>query len=156
MTNSNSSFRHPSWSLVIGARSFAKYLRPIFFVLLAVAVGCDDEHIEVVPVAGRVTVDGQALRGMVICFVSASGYAASCPLADDGTFRLTSQYGDGMPAGEYRVTLAPDISRHEVSMEPSAKRLPLPVAERYQFVESSGLVCQVQAGDAPLQFHLQK
>lgn len=131
------------------------YLRLFPFLVFVFAVGCDDKRVAVVPVEGRVTVAGEPLRGMVICFVSPSGYAASCPLTGDGTFRLTSQHGEGIPPGEYRVSFSPNVSPQEVRMDSPAPLVPLPIAERYLRVESSGLAYQVVSGGEPLHLDLE-
>jgi hypothetical protein len=59
---------------------------------------------EVAPVTGRVNLDGHPLGHVIICFDS-DDHRAQGWLGADGTFRLVSGWGDGVPPGKYRVHL---------------------------------------------------
>lgn len=61
------------------------------------------------PVAGKVVVDGKPAPAAIVTLHPVSGGAEiSKPVANtgkDGEFRLTSDLGEGAPAGDYKVTV---------------------------------------------------
>jgi hypothetical protein len=83
----------------------------LFVILgLVTANGCGDGRIERYPVEGTVLVDGQPADGALVffCPVNASGelenLRPSGKADASGKFTLTTiDFGDGAPAGEYKV-----------------------------------------------------
>ena len=82
--------------------------------------GCGRAGPPIAPVSGTVRMNGKPLTEGNVCFASAEGFAASAPVKPDGTFRLGSQYGKGIPLGTYRVTVVPPAPEGPVPMIPTA------------------------------------
>jgi len=74
---------------------------------LAEPLGIGMAPAQVAPVTGRVNLDGHPLGDVIICFDS-DDHRAQGWLGADGTFRLASGWGDGVPPGTYRVHMVPD------------------------------------------------
>ena len=80
------------------------------------SAGCGDGRPNLVRVAGHVTMNGQPVTAGAIIFHpdSANGFQNDKPssvLQLDGSFTMkTFPYGDGVPPGEYKVTLAPELA----------------------------------------------
>ena len=74
---------------------------------LAELLGIGLAPAEVAPVTGRVNLDGHPLGQVFICFDS-DDHRAQGWLGADGTFRLVSGWGDGVPPGRYRVHIVPN------------------------------------------------
>ncbi|MGL4464739.1 MAG: hypothetical protein ACRC1K_21505, partial [Planctomycetia bacterium] len=71
-------------------------------VVLLPALGCGRAGL--VPVSGRVTIDGAPLSFGNIRFVPAGGRAAYGPIAPDGSFSLsTFTLGDGCFTGSHQI-----------------------------------------------------
>jgi hypothetical protein len=72
-----------------------------------VALGCGDGRPTRVPVAGRVTIDGQPVTRGAISFMPVNGpRPAGGQLDSEGKFVLTLyEKGDGVPEGKYRVAV---------------------------------------------------
>lgn len=83
----------------------------LVLVVAVLPMGCDDnDRIEVYPITGKVTINGQPAEGMAIRFVPTSDDPMALkPTATtdaQGNLVVTSYVtGDGAPAGEYRLAL---------------------------------------------------
>jgi hypothetical protein len=72
----------------------------------ALTSGCSDGRPARVPVAGRVTIDGQPLAAGNIRFHCSDHRAASAKINPDGTFKLsTYEFGDGVVPGSHMVSV---------------------------------------------------
>ncbi|MCY2986484.1 MAG: hypothetical protein NTY19_01235 [Planctomycetota bacterium] len=73
---------------------------------MTLASGCSDNHPVCLPVAGRVTMDGQPLTTGRMGFWPDQGLPAYAPIQSDGSYRLTTfKAGDGAMPGMYVVTV---------------------------------------------------
>lgn len=82
-----------------------KIFSPLFLLGLA---GCGNS-LGTVPVSGKVTVDGQAMEGVMVLFVPTDpeGMPASAQTDASGAFTLTTEInGDGAIPGSYQVALS--------------------------------------------------
>jgi hypothetical protein len=123
--------------------------------LLACVTACGKSGPELAPVSGTVYLDGTPLTEGVVCFVSASGYVSSATVGLDGRFQLTSQYGPGIPLGDYRVTVLPKSPEVNAMSMQSKSRLPTSsIPFRYQYPDRSGLTATVADG-SPVEFTFQ-
>src|SRR5262245_16238197 len=92
--------------------------RMLCLVLLALltACGCSGEKPKLVPVTGKVTFTKKALTAGSIIFHPDAGnsYQKDRPsslLQVDGSFTMkTFPFGEGVPPGTYKVTLAPELA----------------------------------------------
>lgn len=122
-----------------------------------VVAGCGPSGPSIAPVSGKVVLGGKPLTEGTVCFVSASGYVASASLGPDGAFRLVSQYGKGIPLGDYRVTITPCANKVSLPMPPEnvkptqASHIPT----EYQFSHSSSLRAAVRMDRHVFTFDLQ-
>jgi hypothetical protein len=117
-------------------------LESVMLVLLLVSAGCGQRlH----PVTGKVTLpDGSPVPGSMVVFEGqADGQAISArgEVAADGSYSMsTNAPGDGVPAGNYRVSVAPP------PMVNADSPTPAPFHPRYSSVETPGLTFQVKPG----------
>jgi hypothetical protein len=88
----------------------------VFVVLLLVLAGCSSEKPKLVSVTGKVTHNGKGLTAGSIIFHPDAGNAyqkdrPSSLLQLDGSFTMkTFPFGEGVPLGTYKVTLAPELA----------------------------------------------
>lgn len=77
--------------------------------LLPLAAGCGGNNAPALClVTGKVMkADGVALTGGLVTFASNEGFSASAPIKADGTYAVTSQFGNGLPLGVYKVMITP-------------------------------------------------
>jgi hypothetical protein len=84
-----------------------------FAGLCVLAVGCDSGP-TLLPVTGKVTVDGQPAAGAVLLFhpaTKANPFVSSATTGADGSFSIITDTKPGIPAGDYKVTATyPDPS----------------------------------------------
>ncbi len=86
------------------------------FLYLLVLTGCDGEKPKLVMVTGKVTYKDQPLTAGNITFHpdAANSYQKDKPSSQlqlDGSFTIkTFPFGDGIPPGKYKVTLAPELA----------------------------------------------
>lgn len=80
---------------------------------LLTLMGCGSDGPVLIPIKGTVEYKGATLTNGLITFNPKDpkvGRVASSPIADDGTFALsTNKAGDGAVAGEYIVTITSNI-----------------------------------------------
>lgn len=136
------------------------------FLALLLTVGCGKKGLDVHPVKGVVTVDGQTVKGVTITFepVDTTSIEKAFGETDaEGNYMLTSTNGPpqgGALAGEYKVSASwPELDkvitkRYEdgsVSTFPTYDEK-LPPA--YQNAETSGLMATVKRGKNTINFDL--
>lgn len=121
-------------------------------VISMAAMGCG-RRITLVPVAGRVTLDGKPLEFGAIMVQPQAGPAAQAKIAADGSFRLgTFTPDDGAIPGPATVRV---ICRKEVT-PPGGERAfgPNLVPEKYGRFDTSGITVDIKAGMPPLDIPL--
>jgi hypothetical protein len=85
-------------------------------VILGGLAGCGGKQPPLAPVTGKVAMDGQPLTAGSIVFHpdAANAFQDDNPsslLQLDGSFTMrTFPFGDGVPPGKYKVTLAPELA----------------------------------------------
>jgi hypothetical protein len=104
---------HPSFpNFIMPTSTFARTANRLCLIACAVAcVGGCDSGPKLVPISGRVTIDGKPLeRGAMTVWVA--GYRPSCSaIGKDGRFALTThKTGDGCPVGDFAVTVTSETS----------------------------------------------
>ena len=89
--------------------------RALVLALLLALAGCSNRP-KLVSVTGKLVQDGKGLTGGNIWFHPAEGNPykgekPSCQLQLDGSFVMrTYPWGNGVPPGSYKVTLAPELA----------------------------------------------
>lgn len=90
------------------------------FVVIALMAGCAKSGLDVAPVHGRVTLDGQPLQYAVVTFQPEGKSPASSGTDKDGHYELIYKRGImGAPIGTSRVTILLDIQQsHRPQLKP--------------------------------------
>ena len=134
-------------------------LPPLALLLTAIALGvtgCDSGP-PIAEVSGKVTCNGQPVTEGVINFASESGFGVQARLAADGSYRLRSHHGKGIPLGSYKVSIAPppfDPVPADLS-KPPARRSQYPdIPERYRSFDTSGFAAEVREGGNVFDFDM--
>jgi hypothetical protein len=116
-------------------------------VSLVALAGCDNKT-KLVPVSGRVLIDGQPLTHGVVQVVPAGYRAASGTIGPDGRFTLTtSAEGDGCVVGTHPAA----VIAHE-ALGPGAQRWHAP--KKYIDAATSGLTVTVDGPTNDLTINL--
>ena len=141
---------------LFGIRSAYHYLATVCFCGSVVfLVGCGDSGgTKLVPVAGKVTVDGKPLTtgtGKLSCRPVKGSATSQQPAADieeDGTYRLVTDGKEGAPPGRYQVLV--------VDVEPRDPKDPFPYGPRKTHVnlkygnpKTSDMYIEVAPSPAP-------
>lgn len=105
-------------------------------LLTSLLVGCSDSEFDIVPVSGRITLDGEPLAGGVVNFQpratansDTAGPGSSARIADDGSFSLTTvRDGPGAVVGVHRVKIYSYSPESPIASDsdagPSKERVP--------------------------------
>jgi hypothetical protein len=147
----------------VGTMSRGLSVRHVFHILacsgLAVAwLGCGDPNavkpLTVYPVNGKVLLkdDKPLTKGQVVFVLSAKGLEFASPIGADGTFKMSSQFGDGIPDGDYLVRIDPSATESAAARKVGGKSTwsqPYPVL--YSDESASGLRASIKAGDNTLE-----
>jgi len=72
-------------------------------VIAVVCLGCGDGGPKLYPATGTVTLDGKAVEGAEVAFVSDTAPVATGTTDASGKFKLNTGGKEGAAAGEYRV-----------------------------------------------------
>jgi hypothetical protein len=124
-------------------------------IVLGVA-GCDKGP-PITQVSGKVTFQGQPVSEGVINFALESGFGVQAVLAGDGSYRLLSHHGKGIPLGSYKVTIAPpsfDPVPADMS-NPPPPQPPYPnIPQRYRNFDTSGFTAEAGESDNVFDFDM--
>lgn len=125
-------------------------LPPILHVMagLLTIAGCSDGRPELVPVTGRVTIDGEPLTRGVVRFATVGGRMSGGALDEQGKFTLTCfENSDGALLGQHRVTVS--------AMEPIGEtRIRWFAPRRYSGFATSGLTETINKETESIQIEL--
>ena len=123
-------------------------------VSLAALLGCGDSSNNLVPVVGKVTVDGQPLTqgdGMV-SFRPEKGNATrqepAGKIEEDGSYRLVTAGKEGAPPGRYRVLVTAVEPLDTNNSFPYGKRKSY-VNAKYNELKTTDLIVEVVPSAAP-------
>jgi len=78
-------------------------------LISALTLGCQSGEPpppRLVPVEGKVTLDGKPLEGASIGFLPPTGSAGGSDVGPDGSYKITTMGFEGLPAGEYTVQIS--------------------------------------------------
>jgi hypothetical protein len=138
------------------SHSGSRLARPYLCIILlggcmGTLLGCGDSSSKLVPVSGKVTVDGQPLTTGSVSFRPEKGVSAQEPggeIDEDGTYTLYTDGKQGAPPGRYRVLV--------VAVDPNDLKKKFPYGKRTSFVnpkysdlKKTDLVVEVKQSAAP-------
>ncbi|WP_437204012.1 hypothetical protein [Planctomicrobium sp. SH664] len=117
--------------------------------------GCGEPEIQIAEVSGKVVYKGAPLPGGIISFISDSGFASGAEITPEGTFKLISQYGTGIPLGNYKVAVEVMGPGNIDPQDPNrsakvAQMQGIKIPRRYSDPEKSGLTAEIQSGNNEL------
>jgi hypothetical protein len=117
--------------LPFGPRLAWRYVLVVgLFGGIGTLVGCGDSSNKLLPVSGKVTVDGQPLTTGSVSFKPEKGSASSQEpggdIEEDGTYRLFTAGKEGAPPGRYRVLV--------VAVDPNDLKKKFPYGKRTSYV----------------------
>jgi hypothetical protein len=118
------------------------------------AAGCG-RRVPLVPVTGRVTLDGKPLEFGAVMVQPKAGPAAQARINPDGTFRLgTFKAEDGAIPGPATIRV---ICRKDIT-QPGGEMVygPSLIPERYSRFDTSGITAEIAAGMTPLEIPLSR
>lgn len=125
-------------------------------LLCGTPFGCSKSNQpSIVPVGGQVMVNSKPASNTIITFADTEkGFAAIATIAADGSYQIKSQYGNGVPPGEYLVSVSPPSTRDELD-----QTIPLPpgtatIPQKYHAPQTSKLKADVKAGETTYDFNL--
>lgn len=108
--------------------------------------------VSISPVTGHVTLGGKPLANAEIFFEDRKlGFGAMAIVAEDGSYTLRSQYGNGIPPGDYAVSISPGSTRDQFDRPVTSK---VTVPEKFQRSQTSGLSASVKQGKNNFDFNL--
>lgn len=108
------------------------------------ALGCGDSTPKVVPVRGKVTLNGQPLSTGRVMTLPTMGRGAGGEINADGTFELTTpDFGKGAAPGVHKVAVQAYDNAGVANLETAAGKSLVP--ERYGNPATSGLMINVTA-----------
>jgi predicted small lipoprotein YifL len=83
----------------------------------AALAGCGASGPKLIPVSGKVTLDGKPAKEGGVMFISASNSMSQLvgSIQPDGTYSIITQREPGAPAGEYRVTVLVTETKKDAS-----------------------------------------
>jgi hypothetical protein len=118
----------------------------IWGLVLVAMIGCGGPHDATV--MGMVTLDGAAVpRGTVTFYPVASGSAAYGRIADDGSYSVRTGREEGLPSGEYEVTV---VANEAPKVQPATAGPPPPgrsiTPAQYRSRKTSGLKFTISPG----------
>jgi hypothetical protein len=73
--------------------------------VIAVALGCAEAGPELIPVSGKVTIDGKLAKEGGVVFHGEGNRKMVGAIAADGSYKMMHKREEGVPAGNYRVTV---------------------------------------------------
>ncbi len=124
-------------------------------VLAVTAIGCGGTYDATV--SGAVTLDGNQLsRGTVAYHPVSGGPAAYARIGGDGSYSVQTGREEGLPSGEYEVTVVanePPVEKQSNLGGPPAPGKPI-TPPWYRTKQSSGLRFTVEAGDNDINLEL--
>jgi len=126
-------------------------------VAAVLQTGCTGAATPVGAVSGKVTLDGKPLSEGEINFMTPTGFGASASI-QNGVYTLArSQFGQGIPPGDYLVAIGPVI---KMGADPLAKTSdtqssPDAIPDKYRNPETSGLTAKVVEGTTNIDFKLE-
>lgn len=139
-----------------------RWVQVLSAVLIVSGAGCGSREERLYPTTGSVTVDGSPAQGVVVVLYPENPGNKSRPSGvtdEHGVFELmTRAANDGAPAGKYRVALRWPAEPEPAAAVANPKFLSMGTAEnkaepidrlggRYWKAESSGLTCEIEAGE---------
>ena len=136
---------------------FLKWQYAYLSALICLCLGCGAaDSVTIAPVDGKVMFEGAPVTEGVVTFEDpVKGFAASGLIQPDGTFKLRSDRGNGIPTGNYKVTVNPPSTGQPRPDQPAPKRDFPNIPEKYRNAKTSGLLKRVLDGENSFELKLE-
>ncbi|MDB5339875.1 MAG: hypothetical protein JWN70_5494 [Planctomycetaceae bacterium] len=126
-----------------------------WMIMVCVLAGCGGGTKPIQSVSGKVTLDGKPVTEGIVNFVSAGGFAASAPIKDGAYSIARSQFGSGIPLGDYKVAVESAPPPDPLAKSSQAASNPVQIPKKYRDPGSSGLTAKVEKASKPFDFALE-
>jgi hypothetical protein len=123
-------------------------------IMLLFASGCDRSGLNLAPVEGIVTQNGQPVPGAGVLFLPAQGPMAMGTTDANGHFTLMTANRPGAIVGDHRVVIS---KTHTTATQVAGERLPrydtkYLIPQKYADASTSGLAAKVEDDDNEFEF----
>lgn len=124
--------------------------------ILLACCGCSkgDQPVPVA-VSGDVSFEGKPVTQGVVLFMSDQGFGASAEIDSQGHYVIRSQYGKGIPAGTYRISVTPPpeaVHESDIPARSSSREMSLEIPKKYRDFSTSGL--EIQLGEKSMTYDI--
>ena len=125
-------------------------------LLLTISPGCDAPPEATYPATGRVSFEGEPVKGAIVTFVPEKGRPATATSEDDGSFELsTFSPGDGAVAGRHTVTIIQTNPGDEMILAGAPSKSSIP--EKYTMPQKTPFTFDVKPdGDNHFDLNMSK
>lgn len=140
---------------VIVSHLWSKFFIFVSLVGLCLQSGCASSNELLGTVSGTVTLNSAPISEGMLSFISSTGFAATAEVKD-GTYSITSsQYGNGIPIGEYQVSILSATAKSDpLASSPEKASVKIEIPKKYADPATSGLSANVNQGAAEFNFEL--
>lgn len=107
-------------------------------------------------VSGKITFENKPVTEGMVNFAGDNGFGSAAVIGADGTYSMSSQHGDGIPLGKYKVNITPPPFDPG---PPAADDAPVPpnpanIPAIYREFSTSGFTADVKEGDNTFDFDM--
>ena len=132
-------------------------LSTLFFAALLLLGGCSKSTTGTLEGTVKLP-NGPLTAGSVDFHHTETGFSIATPIGSDGSFRVKTSKGEGLPVGEYQIAVIPDVfpatEGTQVLVNPAAGRAVsaaqrAPIPQKYRSTKTSPLTTTVKPGKNP-------
>jgi hypothetical protein len=119
------------------------------------AAGCGPTE-PLARISGKVTFEGAPVQEGLIVFSSTELGVHIMAKINDGSYRVVTERGVGLPPGDYQVAISPPLIDHPVGpiLEPPRPVVYRDIPNRYHDIQTSGLSTELREGENVKDFEM--
>ena len=137
----------------------------VFTTAMFLLLGCGPKGPDLGPfglVQGKVTYRGQPVtQGMITFNCPATGHVGTANLDDSGSYKMSLNGRDGLPLGDYVISIRPPLTAQSDAHPSQQVRnnlydpsISIDIPMRYRYESSSGFKAQVTKGENNFDFEM--